>query len=282
VAVDRDATRVALARHNLGAGLEGVPGAGPALAVAGDAAAPPVRADVLFVDPDRRPGPRRTARLTASSPSREAILGLTSRYEVVLVKAPLALPDAEIPAEAAADFLSERGEAKEAFLRWGAGTEPGRRRAVRLPEELVREVTEAPPAPIADDGAWLLDPDPALRRAGGVDGLAAELGAGRVAPGSSYLLVGRRPDSPWVRAYRVIEAFSYRPRDLARRLAADPPRELVVKQRGVGLDEPRVRRGLPRREGGPRRVVVLHPRGKSIRCVLCEPPGESGPTEPGD
>ncbi|MBZ0266844.1 hypothetical protein K8I85_01690, partial [bacterium] len=59
----------------------------------------------------------------------------------------------------------------------------------------------------------------------------------------------------------------YRPRDLARLLGEDPPRELVVKQRGLALREAEVRRGLPSAPGGPRRVLVLWGDGK--RRVAC-------------
>jgi len=70
----------------------------------------------------------------------------------------------------------------------------------------------------------------------------------------------------------VLHVFPYRPRDLARRLASDPPREILVKQRGLRLLEADVRRGLPRKADGPVRVIVLFPRGRARVACLCAPP----------
>jgi SAM-dependent methyltransferase len=275
LAVDRDAHRAALAAHNLRVSAAG---SGRSLAVRGDAGALPGRADVLFVDPDRRSsgGRGRTFRLADTSPSWERIAGLAPSFDTVLVKAPPALPDAEIPPDAAVDFLSEGGECREAFLRLGAGAAPGARRVVRVDApaddpDAARTIVPGPAAPVADAGAFLLDPDPALRRAGGIDALAHELGAARVASRVSYLFAPRAPASPWVRAYRVLAAAPYRHRDLARLLADDPPRELVVKQRGLQLDEAAIRRGLPHAAAGPRRVVVLWRDGARRRVCLAEP-----------
>jgi SAM-dependent methyltransferase len=265
VAVDRDPERARLARHNLGT----VAGA-RAIAVAGEAAALPARGDVLFLDPDRRPGERgRVFSLALTSPSADTIAALAATFAQVFVKAPPALPDEEIPAGARIEFLSEGGECREAFLRIGQG---GGRAAVLTGTGEVREIEAAPPAPEADSGRYLLDPDPALRRAGGVDALAAELGAARAAADVTYLWAEEAPSSPWVRTYPVLEVLPYRPRDLARLLAADPPGSLVVKQRGLRLAETGIRRGLPTSPGGPARVLVLFPRGRSRVVAVCGSP----------
>jgi hypothetical protein len=105
-----------------------------------------------------------------------------------------------------------------------------------------------------------------------VDGLAGELGAARVAPGVTYLFAPADPGSPWARAYPVLDVLPYRPRDLARRLADEPPREIVVKQRGLALPEATVRRGLPRSPDGPVRVLVLFPDGPRRRVAVCASP----------
>lgn len=266
IGIERDAHRAALARHNLAVAQSGA----RAWVARGDAAAPPARGDVLFADPDRRPGGRRVFDLAEASPSWAELAALRDRFASLRVKAPPAIPDASIPEDAAVEFLSEGGECREAFLRLGPGERAGSRAAVLLEHGAVRHAAPAP-LRVADRGAFLLDPDPALRRAGGVDALAEELDAARVAEESTYLFAERAPDSPWVRAYPVLDVLPYRARDLARRLAAEPPREIVVKQRGVGRPEAEVRRGLPLDPGGPVRVVVLFPRGRAHVACLCAP-----------
>lgn len=265
VAVDRDAQRAWLAGHNLGTSEHVA-----ALAVVGDAAALPARGDVLFVDPDRRPDSRgRVFSLAETSPSLADIVAAAAGFDRVLVKAPPALPDEEIPADARVEFLSEERECREALLHLGAG---GGRFAVHTETGTVRAVEPAPFVPSGERGSFLLDPDPALRRAGGVDGLAGELGAARVAEESTYLWAEAAPSSPWVRTYPVLDLLPYRGRDLARRLAEEPPGSLVVKQRGVGVPEAAIRRGLPLARGGPERVLVLFPRGRGRMVALCGSP----------
>ena len=269
VAVDRDPARAGLARHNLGT-LERV----CAIAVVGEAAAVPGQGDVLFVDPDRRPGSRgRVFSLDDTSPSLATIEAAAGFFDRVLVKAPPAVSDEEIPADARVEFLSEGGECREALLHLRAG---GGRFAVHTETGEMRAVEYGLSAPEETPGRFLLDPDPALRRAGGVDGLANELGAARVAAGSTYLWADAAPVSVWVRTYPVLDVFPYRPRDLARALAAEPPGSLVVKQRGVGLPEAAIRRGLPGRSGGPERVLVLFPRGRARIVAVCGSPLPAG------
>ncbi|MFN8176694.1 MAG: hypothetical protein U0167_02140 [bacterium] len=269
IALERDPFRAKLARHNLGV-LAGE--SSRSLVARGEAARLPARGDALFLDPDRRASGRRQASLATSSPSWSEIAALLPRFARALVKAPPALADDEIPPECAVEFLSEGGECKEALLRFGAGETPGRRAAVLAATGETRVVEDGPPAGDAANGAFLLDPDPALRRAGGVDALARELGAARVSPESTYLFADVDPRSTWARAYPVLHVFPYRPSDLARRLASDPPREILVKQRGLRLPEADVRRGLPREVDGPIRVVVLFPRGRARVACLCAPP----------
>ncbi|MEZ5066823.1 MAG: class I SAM-dependent methyltransferase [bacterium] len=267
IAIDRDPARARLAAHNLA-----VAGARAIVAV-GDATALPARGDLLYVDPDRRPRARgRVFSLRETSPDLDAIERWRAHFARVLVKAPPAIPDEEIPVDARVEFLSEGFECREAMLTLGG--ERGRA-AVRTETGERREVEPGPRAPIATDGAFLLDPDPALRRAGGVDAFAREIGAARVAEDSTYLFADRAPDSPWARAYRVRTMAPFRARDLARALAADPPRELVFKQRGVKIPEASLRKGAPRSPDGPAITVVLFARGASRWMAICDSPSSS-------
>jgi SAM-dependent methyltransferase len=274
VAVDRDPDRAALARHNVQADRASDAAATPvraAIAVVGDAAHLPAHGDVLFVDPDRRTERGRVFRLADASPGPEDIAPLFGRFATVLVKAPPALPDEEIPPDADVHFLSEGGECREAMLRFGEGVHPGRRRAVLVETGEFLDADDGGQAPVAGPGAFLLDPDPALRRAGGVGVLAARLDAGRVSAGATYLFADAPCPDRWARSYRVRDVFPFRERDWKRRLAEDPPRELIVKQRGVGVEESRIRATAPRAAGGPRLALVLWADGPKRVACLCEP-----------
>lgn len=286
VAIEMDETRAALAAHNLA-----VNEARSAVVLRADARHAPTKTDVVYFDPDRRPDrasgrPSRVFSLHETAPSWNEIVALRDRAAKILVKSPPAIPDDEIPAGVTAEFLSEGGECRECLLHVGgasagestggsegAGRGDGERAAV-LVESGERRIIDVHDYPVSweETGDYLADPDPALRRAGGVDGLAREWDAVRVAADSTYLFLPAPVVSPWARVYRVREVRPFRPKDLAKHLRAAPPRELVIKQRGVSVKEAELRRRLPTSPEGDPLVLVLFPRGKSVQVALCDPP----------
>ena len=85
-------------------------------------------------------------------------------------------------------------------------------------------------------GEYLLDPNPAVTRAGLVAELARELGAWQIDPMIAFLSVERPVSTPFARTLRILESMPWHEREVARKL-----REL-----GVGSADIR-RRGLRRR-----------------------------------
>lgn len=279
VGIEPDPVRARLASHNLLAcghrpaivrGKLGRSALGPGEA---ESLCLPCAADAVFIDPDRRPDGKRTASLHNSSPALEDLLALAKRGAVLGIKAPPALPDEEIPEGAACEFLGEGGECKEAFLSLGLGLGPGGRFAVLVEEGIRREIRAVAPRPSVDphEAAFLYDPHPVLRRAGGVDDLAEELDAPRSHPAVSYLFGSRLTATPWARPYRVLQVLPLRERDVVRALREDPPRTLIIKARGFDPDETRWRRVVPRSPEGPTRVLVMFASGRSRTVVVCAP-----------
>jgi len=109
---------------------------------------------------------------------------------------------------------------------------PGAGRAGRAGAD-ARDTAPADDVPIAEPGAFLFDPSPAVTRAGLVEDLARLLGAWKIDPAIAFLSDDREHRSPFARTLRVLESAPWHERDFARRL-----REL-----GIGAADIR-RRGL--------------------------------------
>ncbi|RMG06975.1 MAG: SAM-dependent methyltransferase [Planctomycetota bacterium] len=258
VAVERDPVRAALLAHNL--------------RVAGCAARVEVccadwtggafdgAARAAFVDPARRRGGRRTVRLADGTPPLSAVLALAEHLDTVLFKAAPGVDRGEVPAGAGLEFVSLRGELKEALLSFGAARPEGAgARAVVLPGgEVLAPSGPEPPARVASPGAWLYEPDPAVLRAGQVRALGARLDAWQLDPEVAYLTGDRAVETPFARRWRVLRAGRFGGRkELARWLRAEGAGPVTVRGRGVPVDFEGLARRLPRARGGPPRTVFL-------------------------
>src|SRR4029077_19030614 len=121
---------------------------------------------------------------------------------------------------------------KEALL-WSPAMASSPRRATILPE---REAVTADPGervPGASPGGHLLDPSPAVTRAGLVEELARAVGAWKIDPMIAFLAADEVISTPFARTLRVLESMPWNERQVGRRL-----REL-----GIGTADIR-RRGL--------------------------------------
>jgi SAM-dependent methyltransferase len=255
IATDLDPVRSACAHMNLAAlGLSNaraLPGDGFE-ALAGEAQG----ADVVFADPDRRPGGERSLDPEAWLPPLSKLEGLATSARRVLVKAAPSL-DADAAGEAFdVAYVSYGGECVEAFLE-SRGDEAGPRRvrAVLLPAdgpsiELEGERGDAPAGAV---GEAILVPDPAAVRARLLAELCARHRATLVGDGIAWLTGAADVESPWLRVHRVAARCALQEVPAAlRSLGAGSVR---VHVRGVPVAAPdlerRWRSALDRRSGAP-------------------------------
>ena len=85
------------------------------------------------------------------------------------------MPDDLVPGGWEIEFVSERGELKEAVL-WSPAIATAARRATVLPAGVTMTAEAGPDIDVRAPGAYLIDPDPAITRAGLVEPLARSLG----------------------------------------------------------------------------------------------------------
>jgi SAM-dependent methyltransferase len=270
LAVDLDPVSLAFARHNAT-----VYGAADRLAT--------VRADVrdlplpgvhaAFIDPARRAGGRRLA-AGRSEPPLEWCLGLAGRVAAVGIKAAPGLPRELVPAGWEAEFVAVGRDLKEALL-WSPALATARRRATILPAGDTLTEAPGPPGddvPVAAPGAFLLDPSPAVTRAGLVEELARRLGAWKIDPEIAFLSDDRDHRTPFARTLRVLESAPWHERHFARRLADLGIGAVDIRRRGLAGDVPQIHRRLGLRGPGRATVVLTRADGRPWGLICADLP----------
>jgi hypothetical protein len=246
LAADRDPAAARCLAANLR--LAGEAGR-PVLTVRADALRPPLLCTaeaLLLLDPDRRAGRGgRAGSPAAWSPALADCLELERAFAGACVKLPPAFdPAADMPSggqPAAWQWVSAAGELKE-VARWtgvlAAGAEE-EREVLALDAAGAEARLRGRPrerAALDDEAArrapFLADPDPALVRSGLLGLLAEQLGARPLHPRSAYLGADIPLASPFLRAFRVLDASPLDPKLVRRMLARHDVGPVTVKKRG--------------------------------------------------
>src|ERR1700733_13561601 len=266
LAVDLDPVSLAFARHNAA-----VYGAADRLAT--------VRADVrdlplsgvhaAFIDPARRAGGRRLS---------------AGRVAAVGIKAAPGLPRELVPAGWEAEFVAVGRDLKEALL-WSPALATTATRATVLPSGATlaaapgarragadaQATAPADDVPIAEPGAFLFDPSPAVTRAGLVEDLARLLGAWKIDPAIAFLTDDREHRSPFARTLRVLESAPWHERDFARRLRELGIGAADIRRRGLAGDVPQIHRRLRLRGPGRATLVLTRVSGRPWGLICTDP-----------
>ena len=188
-----------------------------------------------FFDPSRRTdrasgGRRRLRSGEDYAPPLHWLEPLRAHFESVAVKVSPAIDDPalRIP-DVRVEFLSDRGECKEAVLWFGppaegfssppAATEPYFATVLRrgsAPATL--SPTACPTLTFGAPRAYLYEPDAAVIRAHLVNQLAERLSAVSIEPGIAYMTSDLYVATPFATAFRVVDVLSYREKEVQRRL----------------------------------------------------------------
>lgn len=265
LAVDSDPVSLAFARHN--ASVHGASG--------GVAA---VRADVrelalggvdgVFIDPARRAGGRRLAAGQSQPPLRWC-LALADQVAAVGIKAAPGLPRELVPAGWEAEFVAVGRDLKEALL-WSPRLATARTRATVLPAGDTLASSGSPQVAVAGPGAYLLDPSPAVTRAGLVTDLARQLGAWQIDPQIAFLSSDSELRTPFARTLTVIDSAPWHERQFARRLADLGIGAADIRRRGLAGDVAQIHRRLGLRGPGRATIVITRVSGRPWGLICTE------------
>jgi hypothetical protein len=114
------------------------------------------------------------------------------------------------------------------------------------------------PVPLRAPGEYLLDPNPAVTRAGLVEDLARTLGgdAAKIDPQIAFLTLDRPARTPFARTLRVLESAPWNEKQFARRLRDLGIGAVDIRRRGLAGDVDQIRRRL-KLAGKDRATLVI-------------------------
>jgi SAM-dependent methyltransferase len=190
--------------------------------------------------------------------------------ESACVKVAPGIGHGQIPTGVEAEWVSERGEVKEAALWAGALANPGvRRRATLLPDGATVTDADAPDDPaVAPPGRWLIEPDGAVIRAGLVTAVAAEAGGWLLDRQIAYVSTDTAPATLLGRAYEIVDRLPYDAKRLRAYVRDRDIGTLTIKKRGVGITPEALRRDLRPRGGNQATLVVTRLQGRAAVLVV--------------
>src|SRR6266567_2551845 len=278
VGIDADPLSVVFARHNVSVCA---PGARVAVVRADVTELPPGGFDAVFVDPARRDGQRRLG-AGQYRPPLPWCLRLTGQVPRVGIKAAPGIRRGLVPAGWETEFVAVGRELKEALL-WSPELAAGgvTRRATILPagHTLTAPAAAAgrPSVPLAAPGSYLLDPSPAVTRAGLVAELADRLGAWQIDPMIAFLSADEPLRTPFARTLRVLESAPWHEKRFARRLRELGIGSADIRRRGLAGDIARIHRRLGLAGPGAATLVLTRVNDRPWG-LICDPL----PTEAGD
>lgn len=260
-AVDLDPLTAEVARANAAAlGL-------PARVRTADATrCDPSAYDLMFADPARRSAKGRVFDPMAYSPAWPAVLDLAARAHAACVKAAPGIPYEFIPEGAEAEWVSYKGEVKEAAI-WTGAPHGGGRRATLLPSgaTLTSTGAEVAAGPVGD---YLYDPDGAAVRAHLVAEVAALVDGRLLDPQIAYITSDRAVATEWAACYEIIDVMPFSLKRLRAALRERGIGNVTIKKRGSAVDIERLRKDL-RLSGADAAVVVLTRIGRRPYALLC-------------
>jgi THUMP domain-like/RNA cap guanine-N2 methyltransferase len=309
LAVDRDEVHIRLALHNAAVYGE-VENVQALVADVRDVSLSGL--DAVFIDPARRSGPGTASAGTASAGSGTARGGagtfgaaqryragvseppldwcfaLADRVPAVCVKAAPGLPLDLLPQGWEAEFIADGRDLKEAVL-WSPAlaTAPpsdsgGPRRATVMSGTGPRTLVACPgdPVPVTEPGEYLLDPNPAVTRAGLVEDLARSLGSGagigsgfgtgggggggdgggdggiaKIDPRIAFLTLNWPAQTPFARTLRVLDSAPWNEKRFAKRLRELGIGAADIRRRGLAGDVDQIHRRL--KLAGPNRGTIV-------------------------
>jgi THUMP domain-like/RNA cap guanine-N2 methyltransferase len=261
--------------------------------------------------------PARRFRAGLSEPPLDWCAALAGQVAAVCVKAAPGLPADLIPPGWEAEFIAEGRDLKEAVL-WSPalatapkatppGSPPGPRRATviltapdgrapdalatagqaaasglpdgRVPRGQVTLIAEpGGPVPLREPGEYLLDPNPAVTRAGLVEDLARTLGGdiAKIDPQIAFLTLDRRVDTPFARTLRVLESAPWHEKRFAARLRELGIGAVDIRRRGLAGDVDQIRRRLKLAGKDRATLVITRVNDRPWGLICTDPDGAPG------
>jgi len=233
----------------------------------------PLPSCALFFDPARRSGHRRAFSVHDYHPPLAVIREWLPQFPALGVKiSPGADLDELSAYDAEIEFISLRGELKEAVL-WFGPLRSASRRATLLPgPHTLIEADSNPRSAVSEPLAYVYEPDAAVLRAGLVRTLASQLNATQLDPEIAYLTAEKQTPTPFARVWAVEDWFPFSLKRLRTYLRQRGIGQVTVKKRGSPITPEQLIHDL-RLKGDLERVVFLTQlRGRPVAIIAASAP----------
>jgi hypothetical protein len=227
--------------------------------------------EAVFADPARRTQRHRLGP-GASEPPLAWCLDLAGRVPAVGIKAAPGIARDLVPGGWEVEFVAVGRDLKEAVA-WSPSLAGHATRATVLPGGHTLTPQPGPPVPVAAPGPFLLDPNPAVTRAGLVEELARPLAAWKIDEQIAFLCTATPVRTPLARTLQVIDSGPWNQKRLPARLRALDIGALDIRRRGLAGDVGQLHRRL--KLAGSRRatLVMTRVRNQPWSLVCLDLPG---------
>lgn len=246
--------------------------------------------DGVWLDPARRTtstsGTTRIFDPEAFSPPLSFVESLADRGLPVGVKMGPGIPHEALPGNCEAQWVSVDGDVTEATLWFNALRREGVRRAALVigPNGAAELTSALDYAPGSEDvavgpvDAYLYEPDGAVIRAGLVADVARSLGGHLLDEHIAYIGAPELMDTPFARAYRVLEVRPYNVKALKAWVKTNGIGVLDIKKRGMSVTPEELRKQLLTGSGkGPNKATLVLTRiGEDRVAIVVEPVASAG------
>jgi len=207
----------------------------------------------VFIDPARRSGGRRL-RPGAAEPPLGWCLRLAAQIPRLGIKTAPGLPRDAVPPGWELEFIAVGRDLREAVA-WSPGLARSATRATVLPGGHTLVPQPGPRVPVRPPGDFLLDPSPAVTRAGLVAELARTVGGWQLDPQIAFLGTASAVRTPFARTLQVIDSAPWQQRQLPARLRQLDIGAVDIRRRGLAGDVDQLRRQL--KLSGRRRATLV-------------------------
>jgi hypothetical protein len=266
LAVDRDPLHLALALENatvygVGERVSGLEADVTTVDLAG--------IDAVFIDPARRTGQGRLG-ANRTEPPLDWVFSLAERAPNVGIKAAPGIDHELVPAGWEAEFVADGRDLKEAVL-WSPALAAASRRATQLPGGEAFLSVPGDPVPVREPGDYLLDPNPAITRAGLVEDLARSLGAWKIDDQIAFLATDQPVTTPWARTFRVVASLPWKLKEISATLQQLDIGTVDIRRRGLAGDVEEIRRKLKLRGSGRATLAMTRVRNQPWCLIGVDP-----------
>lgn len=238
--------------------------------------------DAWHIDPDRRPGGKRSVQVEMHEPGLTFIEKLLERVPRGAIKlAPAAEPSAEWRARAECEWISRGGECKQLVVWFDSlANAPGTTRATVLARALDTPADECVLATVTGQAGdepnhapslerYLYEPDAAVLAADLVGALAKQQQLAAITPGIAYLTGDQPIYDAALACFEVIEAMPFRVPAVKAWLRARGVGRLEIKKRGVDEDPEKLHKCL-KLAGEQSVTLILLPIAGSVTAVFAQ------------